>query len=78
MFFAASRRVVAAATARSAAARYVPLLLDQVDAPMRAVDVAKQARPGGTSAYSSARRLKLALGAIRQAFEERRARRART
>jgi hypothetical protein len=74
MFFVASRQVVSTLVARSAGARYVPLLLGRIGAPMTAVDVTKQKRADGSSAYSSARRLQLALGAIRQAFEERKAR----
>ncbi len=77
MFFLARRPAVAAALAHAAGARYVPLLFDQAGARMTAIDVVKYQRPDATSAYSSARRLRLAAAAIRQAWRMRRARRLR-
>ena len=74
MFFVASRRVVDAVLARADGARYVPLLFDQTGAPMRAIDVTKELRRDTPSAYSSRRRMQLALAAIRQAIVSRRAR----
>jgi glycosyltransferase involved in cell wall biosynthesis len=74
MFFVAARRVIDAALPLSANARYVPLLLDLTGAPMSAIEVTKELRPDSPSAYSSWRRLQLALGAIRQAIEQRKSR----
>lgn len=74
MFFAAERAVVDAALASAAGVRYVPLLLDTTGAAMSAVDVLKSHRSDSPSAYTAARRLRLAAGAIRQALEMRRAR----
>jgi hypothetical protein len=75
MFFVTSRRVVEAVAAISADARYVPLVLDQTGAPMKAIDVAKELRNDQRSAYTARRRLTLAFGAIRQAIAWRIARR---
>jgi dolichol-phosphate mannosyltransferase len=75
MFFVASRRVVDDVSARGEEARYVPLLFDQTGASMRAIDVTKELRRDTPSAYSSRRRIELALAAIRQAIASRRARR---
>jgi polyisoprenyl-phosphate glycosyltransferase len=75
MFFVASRRAVDAALAMSAGARYVPLLFDRAGVRMTAVEVVKEMRPDSPSAYSTARRLRLAAGALRQALEWRRAKR---
>lgn len=75
MFFAASRPAVDAALALSAGARYVPLLFDQSGARMTAVEVVKESRSDSPSAYTAARRLRLAAGALRQALAWRRARR---
>jgi glycosyltransferase involved in cell wall biosynthesis len=74
MFFAASRSVVDAAMPSAAHARYVPLLLDETGAAMSAVDIEKPHRQDSRSAYTAGRRLRLALGAIRQAIASRRAR----
>ena len=68
MFFVASRGVIHAALTRSAHAEYVPLWLAQTDAPMTAVAVARERRLDTASAYSSTRRLRLALSAVRQAI----------
>ncbi len=75
MFFVASRRVVQAAVALSADARYVPLLLDQTGAAMSAIEVVKELRCDSGSAYTARRRLTLALSAIRQAIAWRLAKR---
>jgi glycosyltransferase involved in cell wall biosynthesis len=75
MFFVASRRVVEAAVALSAHARYVPLVLDQTGAAMTAIEIEKELRRDNRSAYTAQRRLALALGAIRQAIAWRMARR---
>jgi polyisoprenyl-phosphate glycosyltransferase len=75
MFFAASRTVIAAALPLAADARYVPLLLDETGAPMNAIDIVKSHRVDTQSAYTASRRLRLAVGAIRQAIAWRRARR---
>jgi glycosyltransferase involved in cell wall biosynthesis len=75
MFFVASRRVVDAAVAISADARYVPLVFDQTGAPMNAIDVVKELRIDQRSAYTAMRRLRLAAGAIQQAVAWRIARR---
>lgn len=75
MFFVASRRVVDAAVALSADARYVPMVLDHTGAAMTAIEVEKELRPDNRSAYTASRRLALALGAIRQAITWRMARR---
>ena len=74
MFFVASRSVVEAVGSLSANVRYVPLLLDQTGVSLTAVPVGKDWQPDVPSAYSAARRLRLALGAVRQAIEWRRAR----
>jgi glycosyltransferase involved in cell wall biosynthesis len=73
MFFVATRAVVEAALASAGEARYVPLILDRTGASMRAVDVIKTHRHDSPSAYTAARRLRLAIGAIRQAIAQRRA-----
>jgi glycosyltransferase involved in cell wall biosynthesis len=78
MFFAVERAVVEAAIAAGGEVRYVPLLLDATDAPMSAIDVLKTHRTDGRSAYTAARRLRLAFGAIRQALAMRRARKRAT
>jgi glycosyltransferase involved in cell wall biosynthesis len=75
MFFAASRTVVNALPAVPAAPCYVPLLLDQTGATMSAIDVTKETRQDGSSAYTVGRRLRLAWSALRQAIEWRRAKR---
>ncbi|MGE0450310.1 MAG: glycosyltransferase family 2 protein [Vicinamibacterales bacterium] len=75
MFFVATRDVVDLAVTLSADAKYVPLLLDETNAPMRAIDVAKDQRTDNASAYTAWRRLALAAGAIRQAIDWRRIRR---
>jgi glycosyltransferase involved in cell wall biosynthesis len=74
MFFVASRPVVDEAVAMAGDSRYVPLVLDQTGAPMTAIDVFKETRRDNPSSYTAARRLRLALGALRQAIEWRRAR----
>jgi glycosyltransferase involved in cell wall biosynthesis len=78
MFFAAARTTVDAAVARAAGARYVPLLLDETGAGMAAIDVEKVLRPDSPSGYSAARRLTLAVAAVRQALGQRRSRRRRS
>ena len=75
MFFIARRTVVDSALRSAHDARYVPLLFDLTGAPMSAIDVLKSHRLESPSAYTGRRRLKLALGAIRQAIAQRRARR---
>lgn len=73
MFFVTSRLALDAALAVPEEARYVPLLFDHAGVTMTAVEVAKELRPDVASAYSAGRRLRLALGAFRQALEWRRA-----
>jgi glycosyltransferase involved in cell wall biosynthesis len=74
MFFVTSRLALDAALAVPEEIRYVPLLFDHAGVTMTAVEVAKELRPDIPSAYSAGRRLRLALGAFRQALEWRRAR----
>ena len=69
IFFVASWHVIDGAREVRARASYVPLLLDQAGASMRAIDVTKEPRPNTRSAYSSRRRIQLALEALRQAIE---------
>jgi glycosyltransferase involved in cell wall biosynthesis len=75
MFFAATRQVVDAAVSEAAGARYVPLLLDRTGTSMTAIDVLKERREEGSSAYTWPGRLRLAIGAMRQAIEWRKAKR---
>jgi glycosyltransferase involved in cell wall biosynthesis len=75
MFFVASADVVTRALAASDRAVYVPLLLEQTGASMTAVDVTKVLQDDVPSAYTGARRLRLAFAAIRQALAGRRTRR---
>jgi glycosyltransferase involved in cell wall biosynthesis len=74
MYFVARRTAVDAALARAAGAQYVPLVFDQTGARMTAIDVVKHQRPDASSAYTAARRLRLAVAAVRQAWRWRRAR----
>jgi glycosyltransferase involved in cell wall biosynthesis len=74
MFFVAPRDAVDAAVALAGDAPYVPLLFDATGARLTAVDVVKSYRFDSPSAYTASRRLRLAFGAIRQAFAMRRAR----
>jgi hypothetical protein len=50
------------------------LLFDHAGVTMTAVEVAKELRPDIATAYTSAKRVRLAVGALRQALEWRRAR----
>jgi polyisoprenyl-phosphate glycosyltransferase len=75
MFFVASRRVIEAVCAFPGDTSYVPLALDQTDAAMTAIDIAKEMRSDDRSAYTPVRRLTLAAAAIRQAVRWRLARR---
>jgi hypothetical protein len=51
------------------------MVLDHTGAAMTAIEIEKELRPENRSAYTAARRLALALGAIRQAIWWRMARR---
>ena len=73
MFFVTSRFALDAALALPEEARYVPLLFDHAGVTMTAVDVTKELRPDIASAYTTGKRFRLAVGALRQAVAWRRA-----
>ncbi len=67
MFFVTSRFALDAALALPEEVRYVPLLFDHAGVSMTAVDAAKELRPDIGSAYTTRKRVRLAVGALRQA-----------
>jgi dolichol-phosphate mannosyltransferase len=73
MFFVTSRSALDAALALPEEARYVPLLFDHAGVTMMAVDATKELRPDIASAYTTGKRVRLAVGALRQAIAWRRA-----
>jgi dolichol-phosphate mannosyltransferase len=78
MYFVTSRVALDAALAVPEQARYVPLLFDHAGVTMTAVEVGKDLRPDIPSAYTTAKRLRLAVGAFRQAVAWRHARKQAT